>query len=578
MNEVAALEQVSSPPRELRRTLTYYDLVIYGLAYVAPFAPLQTIGFVWKAADGLIVLVYLLGAVCMYFTAKSYAVMTDAVPSAGSVYGFARHALGPFAGFVAGWMLLFDYLLIPAYIYVSMAVAMSDLVPQVDRGVWISLLCAVTLGINWFGVTVTSRVNLASVGLQLFFIVGLLVFAVAALHAGMGTGALTLQPLFAPGRFHFAGIFTATSICVMSFLGFDAISTLGEEVKGDDRRVLGRAIVSVLILSAALFVLVAWVLGNLMSGFAIHDPAAAIYELCRRSIGPWAAVVMAWAVAIIIGFSNALPMQVGVARVLFAMGRDHQLPSALAALHPKYGTPYVGMLVTAALSLAVAVAFRLNIDELVSLCELRRAVGVPASARIGDRPVLGPPPLGTVAGSSAGSAGRHGRDVRDEPARDGIRRHLVGHGSRLRRRTAATTPRRIDDVMDMRSMTLSRVRARDLGLPLPCQGRGWVRHDSVAGTATRRPPDLHRCHGRAATWAHPHSEAGMGRSIRSERERRDDRHPLDYRCRIFPRTDLLDEHPLRRNCASCGRWLDDRAVSGVLRALCLGDASGCGDL
>src|ERR1019366_6360984 len=84
----------------LRRTLSYYDLLIYGLAYVSPLALITTLGFVWQASNGLIVLAYVLAAVCMYFTAKSYALMTDTVPSAGSVYGFARYSLGPFAGFI----------------------------------------------------------------------------------------------------------------------------------------------------------------------------------------------------------------------------------------------------------------------------------------------------------------------------------------------------------------------------------------------------------------------------------------------------------------------------------------------
>src|SRR6202047_5660869 len=113
--------------QSLRRTLSYYDLLIYGLAYVAPFALFQSLGFVWQASNGLIVLAYVLAAVCMYFTAKSYALMTDTVPNAGSVYGFARHALGPFAGFGAGWMILLDYLLIPSYVYVFMAVALGTL-------------------------------------------------------------------------------------------------------------------------------------------------------------------------------------------------------------------------------------------------------------------------------------------------------------------------------------------------------------------------------------------------------------------------------------------------------------------
>src|SRR5580698_10456334 len=176
----------------LRRTLTYGDLLIYGLAYVSPFALLQTVGFVWEASNGLIVLAYVLGAVCMYFTAKSYALMTDTVPNAGSVYGFARHALGPFAGFIAGWMILLDYLLIPAYIYVLMAVALGTLMPQVDRALWIVALGGATLGINWFGVKVTSRVNLISVAIQLAIMVLLIVLGVSALHHGKGNGALTL--------------------------------------------------------------------------------------------------------------------------------------------------------------------------------------------------------------------------------------------------------------------------------------------------------------------------------------------------------------------------------------------------
>jgi amino acid transporter len=353
--------------QSLRRTLSYTDLLVYGLAYVSPFALISTLGFVWQAANGLIVLAYVLAGVCMYFTAKSYALMTDTVPNAGSVYGFARHALGPFAGFIAGWMILLDYLLIPAYIYVLMAVALGTLIPQIERAVWILALGGVTLGINWYGIHVTSRVNLVSVAIQLAIMFLLVVFALAALHAGRGAGGLTIRPLYAPELFHARSIFTATSICVMSFLGFDAISTLSEEVKSDDRRVVGRAIIGVLFLSAALFAVMSWVLGDLMVGFTITDPASAIYDLSALTIAPWMSMLLAWATATVVGFTNALPMQVGVARVMYAMGRDRQLPAVLARVHSVHGTPYVGMLVTTALSIGVALAMRYRMDDLVSV-------------------------------------------------------------------------------------------------------------------------------------------------------------------------------------------------------------------
>ncbi len=360
---------------QLRRTLSFHDLLIYGLAYVSPCAPFQILGFVWLKSNGLIALAYLLGGVCMYFTARSYAVMTEAVPNAGSVYGFARHALGPFVGFVAGWMILLDYLMIPGYMYDVIAVALGSLVPQVDRAVWIVLLSALTLAVNWFGLQVTSRVNLFAVVSQIAFIALLLAFSVLALHAGKGTGALTARPLFSAQLFDLHGLFAATSICVMSFLGFDAVSTLAEEVKGNDKRVVGRAIVGTLILSAALFTLIAWVLGNLLSGFSIKDPAAAAYELARWSIGPWASISLAWATATIIGFTNLLPMQVGVARILFAMGRDRQLPHAISRVHPRYGTPYIGMIAASAISTVVALLMRYQVDELASLVNFGALTG-----------------------------------------------------------------------------------------------------------------------------------------------------------------------------------------------------------
>ena len=190
---------------------------------------------------------------------------------------------------------------------------------------------------------------------------------VVALYGGKGNGALTLKPVFDAAAFDPGKIFSATSICIMSFLGFDAVSTLAEEVEGGDRRVVGRAIIAVLVLSAIFFVAVTWVLGNLLPGIAIKDQAAAVYELAAWATGPWTAVVLAWAYAGIVGLSNALPMQVGVARVVFAMGRDRQLPRILARVHPKYRTPYMGMLVTAALSLGVALYMKNRLDDLASI-------------------------------------------------------------------------------------------------------------------------------------------------------------------------------------------------------------------
>ena len=351
----------------LSRSLGFRDLIVYGLAYIAPMGILATLGYVWVESHGLIALAYLLGAICMYFTAKSYAVMTEAVPTAGSVYGFARHALGDLPGFVAGWMILLDYLLIPAFVYVAISVAFGALVPGVDRAVWVVVLVAFTTVVNWFGVIVTTRASFIAVVVQVIVLTCFAGLALASLSHGFGNGALTLRPIFSSGHFEAGALFSATSLCIMTFLGFDAVSTLSEEVTGNDQRLMGRAIIAVLLISAAFFTLLAWVLGNALPGITIGDPASAYLDLARLAVGPWAATALAWAFVVVIGFSSALPMQVGVARVLFAMGRDRQLPHILARVHSRYRTPYVGMLVAALISLVIALVMRNLVDDLASI-------------------------------------------------------------------------------------------------------------------------------------------------------------------------------------------------------------------
>lgn len=359
----------------LKRALSYRDLVFYGLAYTAPVAPLTMAGFVWSESGGLPVLAYLLGALCVYFTASSYAVMTSAMPSAGSVYGFASGTMGPLAGFISGWMILLDYLLVPAFTYALCAVSLETLVPHGDRATWIVLSVGATFAVNWFGISVTSRVSIVSVVLQLLLVAGVVVLFLFALHGGRGSGALTLAPLYAAGKVHGASVLAATSICVMAYLGFDAVSTLAEEVRDQDKGVIGKAILTNLALTSTIFVLTSWVMGNLMAGFPIQDPATVIYDMLTAISGREAAVALAWFLVIVVGVPNVLPMQVGVARVLFAMGRDRTLPAVLAKVHRRHGNPYVAMIVSTAVSLTIALVMRNRISELAIFISVGALVG-----------------------------------------------------------------------------------------------------------------------------------------------------------------------------------------------------------
>lgn len=359
----------------LKRALSYGDLVFYGLAYTAPVAPLTMAGFVWTVSGGLPMLAYLLGALCVYFTASSYSVMSSALPSAGSVYGFASQTMGRFAGFIAGWMILLDYLLVPAFTYALCAVSLEELMPHGDRATWIVATVAATFAVNWFGISVTSRVSFLSVVLQLLAVLAIVGMCLFALFGGHGSGALTLTPLFEAGKFHGASVLAATSICVMSYLGFDAVSTLAEEVKDGNTRVVGKAIMTNLAITSSIFVLASWVVGNLLVGFPVRDPATTIYELLASIGGQKASLALAWFLILVVGVPNVLPMQVGVARVLFAMGRDRSLPSVLAKVHRRHGNPYVAMIVSTAISLAIALLMRNNISDLAIFISVGALVG-----------------------------------------------------------------------------------------------------------------------------------------------------------------------------------------------------------
>jgi amino acid transporter len=178
-------------------------LVAYGLAYISLVAALLTFGIVWDAANGLISLAYLLGAICIYFTAKSYSTMAAIHPNAGSVYGYTKMALGPFAGFLAGWLILLDYLLIPALIFILMAIGIQTLIPEISRPIWIIILVAFSSLINWRGIQVSTKISLTSVVIQILIVLGVIIFSYKALQGGAGTGSITLAPLYTPKSFNF---------------------------------------------------------------------------------------------------------------------------------------------------------------------------------------------------------------------------------------------------------------------------------------------------------------------------------------------------------------------------------------
>src|SRR5574342_816136 len=89
--------------QELKRSLTFWDLLIYGLVFMVPIAPFGIYGAVAQGSNGMVALAYLIGMVGMIFTALSYARMSEAFPIAGSVYAYAQRGINDSVGFIAGW-------------------------------------------------------------------------------------------------------------------------------------------------------------------------------------------------------------------------------------------------------------------------------------------------------------------------------------------------------------------------------------------------------------------------------------------------------------------------------------------
>ncbi|WP_406202673.1 APC family permease [Kitasatospora sp. NBC_01560] len=342
----------------LRRTLGVRDLMVYGLLFIAPMAPVGVFGVLDAKSHGAVASVYLAATVAMGLTAFSYAQMVHAVPQTGSVYAYARAGLGEGAGFVAGWMVMLDYLLIPAVAYLFSGIALNSLVPGVSRWVWTALAVLVTTGLNLVGVRTAAVVGLAVLAMEIAVLAVFVVSAVVVLaRDGAQRGWDT--PFTAVGGFSLTAVISAVSVAVLSYLGFDAIATFVEEAVGASAAV-ARAVLWCLALAGVLFMTqtyLAAVLEPTTPQQLAADPAAqgsAFYDTVESGIGHWLHVLVAASKAIGAAFA-ALAGQAAAGRLVYAMGRDGRLPRALGTVDPATAVPRRALLVAAVITLVAAV-------------------------------------------------------------------------------------------------------------------------------------------------------------------------------------------------------------------------------
>ena len=342
----------------LRRTMGTPTLLLFGLAYMLPLAVFTTYGLVTETTGGHLAGAYFVTTIAMLFTAYSYANMVRAYPVAGSAYVYTQKSFGSHLGFLTGWALMLDYLVLPLLNYLIIGIYLNAAFPAIPPWVFIVVSAVLVTALNVIGITLVSSANLALVGVQIVFIV---VFVATAI--GFLSGQAHVPDLFAP----FAGsnstignLMAGSAYLALAFLGFDAISTLSEEAK-NATKTIPRAIVLCTLIGGLIFIVLAYVAGIVFPDYrSFHDLDSAPLEVMKR-IGGTALFGFFTAAYIAGSFASVIASQASVARILFAMGRDGQLPRRVfAAVHARFRTPWLGIVIVGAIGPLGAILLSLD--------------------------------------------------------------------------------------------------------------------------------------------------------------------------------------------------------------------------
>src|SRR6185503_15119476 len=167
----------------LRRTLSRRDLIVYGLLFIGPLAPVGVYGVLEARTGGAVALVYLVATIAVAFTAWSYSQMSAVVPHAGSVFAYVTQGIGGRAGFLAGWLAMLDYLLIPSVAYLFSGIALHALMPAVPAWAFTVLAFAITTTLNLAGVGAAARASLVVLVAEVVVLAVFVVSTVAVLAA-----------------------------------------------------------------------------------------------------------------------------------------------------------------------------------------------------------------------------------------------------------------------------------------------------------------------------------------------------------------------------------------------------------
>jgi putrescine importer len=347
-----------APPQGpgLRRALTLWDLVFYGIVIIQPVAPMGLFGVVSTEARGHVVTTILIGMVAMLLTAMSYGRMARAYPSAGSAFTYVGQELHPGLGYVTGWSMVMDYVLNPTICTILCSKFAMNWLPGIPYPIWVFFFATLFTGLNLRGVKASARTNeVLAIGM---FVVVLIFFVAAVrylLGAQLSEGAFT-KPFYDPATFSLPAVLTGASIASLTYIGFDGISTLSEEVEDPRRNVLRATVLTCLIIGvlASLEVYAAQLVWGDWKGFP--DVDTAFVHVAGKAGGPTLFAILN-ATLLVANIGSGTGAQLGAARLLYGMGRQNALPRGFfGAVDPVRQIPRNNVLLVGGLALAGGLA------------------------------------------------------------------------------------------------------------------------------------------------------------------------------------------------------------------------------
>ena len=350
----------------LKRVLTLPALVLYGIILIQPTAPMPLFGAAAEKAQGHVVTVILIGMVAMLFTAVSYGRMANVYPSAGSAYAYVSREIHPAAGYFVGWGMIFDYVMNPIICVIWCSKAAANFLP-LPFAVWATFFALLFTILNLQGVKTSARTN-AAIAIGLVFVIVLFLVAAFRYLAGMTLDAATLwRPFYDPATFSWDKVSTGTSLAVLTYIGFDGISTLSEEAKNPRRNIL-LATVLVCLFTGIVGSLLVY-LGQLIwpDWSSYPDVDTAFVHVAGRAGGPVLFAILNLSL-LIANVGSGMGAHLGASRLLYGMGRDDAIPRGFfGVLNPRTHVPSNNVVLVGVLALAGAfIAFMgVNLSALI---------------------------------------------------------------------------------------------------------------------------------------------------------------------------------------------------------------------